>query len=264
MGAGSGTLGVARGRCRRDAVGADTQPSDGGLGLPVLPARRTDAELCRRLRDEAERDVGRRLAATLHDGVGQTLQGLSLGLKHARQLAAEGEPVPTGLLDTLVGEVAEALHQVRAVSRELRPRFLDSLSLVEAVRVHADEMARRSGIDIRVHAGDAPCPVAERVKEQCFLAFREALSNALRHAGPSRVRVLLRVQGTDRLTLMVLDDGIGFDPCDPPGGARGLGLAMIRERAESMLGSARFRSRPGRGTAVRIRVPLHPEAAPCP
>lgn len=242
--------------------------ADLAVGIQAVRARRAEAQAARRLRDDAERVVGRRLAATLHDGIGQTLQGLSLGLKRARELAARGQPVPADLLDGLVAETAEALQSVRAVSCELRPAFLDRLSLIEAIRVHAGEMARRSGIDIRVRADQMPCALANRVKEQCFLAFREALSNALRHAAARHIRVLVRVRRQDRLTVAVLDDGVGFDtrrrpPDDPAESPPGLGLGMIRERAEGVQGSACIRSRPGRGTAVSICVPLHRVPIPC-
>ncbi|HSQ08529.1 MAG TPA: ATP-binding protein [Chromatiaceae bacterium] len=103
----------------------------------------------------------------------------------------------------------------------------------------------------------------DRVKEQCFLAFREALSNALRHAGANRILVVLRVRPEDRLTLVVIDDGIGFDTRAPFERPAGLGLGMIRERAEGVLGCARIRSIRGRGTQVRISVPLSTEAIPC-
>jgi carboxypeptidase Taq len=69
---------------------------------------------------------------------------------------------------------------------------------------------------IRVDADESPIALEDRVKEQCFLAFREALSNALRHAQASRILVVLRVRPQERLTLVVIDDGVG----EPSAGAR--------------------------------------------
>jgi signal transduction histidine kinase len=150
------------------------------------------------------------------------------------------------------------------VSCELRPPFLEHLPLPDAVRLHCSEIAQRSGTPIRVHANEALIVLEERVKEQCFLAFREALSNALRHAQASRILVVLRVRPRDRLTLVVIDDGVGFDTRQTFERPAGLGLCMIRERAESVLGCACIRSARGSGTQVRISVPLSREAIPCP
>ena len=150
------------------------------------------------------------------------------------------------------------------MSCELRPPFLDRLPLQDAIRLHCSEIAQRAGIAIRVHADESPGSLEDRVKEQCFLAFREALSNALRHAGASRILVVLRVRPQERLTLVVIDDGVGFDTRQTFERPAGLGLGIIRERAEGVLGCARIRSTRGRGTQVRISVPLSGEAIPCP
>jgi len=237
---------------------------DLAFGLQTLRERAAQAQEVRALRNDAERDARGRLAASLHDGVGQTLQALTLGLKQARELAERRQPIPAEFLDRLVAEATEALREVRVVSGELRPPFLDRLPLLDAMRVHCSEMAQRSGGNIKVCADQSPFALEDRVKEQCFLAFREALSNALRHARASRILVILRVRLPDRLTLAVIDDGVGFDPrqtFEPPAG---LGLLMIRERAAGVLGRARIRSARGRGTQVRICVPLTKEPLSCP
>ncbi len=236
---------------------------DLAFGIQTLRDRAAQAQAVRRLRNDAERDARGRLAATLHDGVGQTLQALNLGLKQARGMAQRQEVVPVELLERLVEEAGEALRDLRALSCELRPPFLDRLPLVDAVRLHCSETAQRSGSSICVDADESPIALEDRVKEQCFLAFREALSNALRHAQASQVLVVLRVRPEDRLTLVVIDDGVGSDTRQTFQRPSGLGLSMIRERAEGVLGCARIRSTRGRGTQVRISVPLSREAIPC-
>jgi two-component system sensor histidine kinase UhpB len=237
---------------------------DLAFGIRTVRARAVQAQAIRRLRDAAERDAKARLAATLHDGVGQTLQALNLGLKQVRALARNQAAIPVALLDRLVDEAQDALQGLRALSGELRPLFVERLSLPEAVQLHCDESARRSGIPIRVCADAVPYTLDDRIKEQCFLAFREALGNALRHAAASRIEVVLRVRPRDRLALAVIDDGVGFDPRRTRERPAGLGLCMIRERAEGVCGRACIRSAIGRGTLVRIRVPLSPEPVLCP
>jgi len=192
------------------------------------------------------------------------MQAVNLGLKRVRAMTGNEARVPGELLDELIGEVGTAIGELRDISHELRPLFLERLSLLDAVRFHCSETGTRAGIPIRVLADDVPFDLDDRVKEQCFLAFREAMSNAVRHAQARRVDVVLKIRSPGRLCLAIIDDGVGFDTHAAFELPAGLGLCMIRERCESVLGHARIRSTPGRGTSVRISVPLAKEPAPCP
>ena len=102
----------------------------------------------------------------------------------------------------------------------------------------------------------------DRVKEQCFLGFREALANAVRHAKANRVDVILDTPWPRKLTLKIIDDGVGFDTHIAFQRSAGLGLSMIQERAASVGGQAEIVSIPGSGTCVTIDVPLTMEATP--
>jgi len=237
---------------------------DLAFGIQTVRTRAAQAQQVRRLRNDAERDARGRLAAALHDGVGQTVQALNLGLKQARALAERGETVPVALLDRLVDEAGEVLRGLRAVSCELRPLFLERLSLLDAIRHQCSETAQRTGIRIQVCAIDGPLALDPQVKEQCFLAFREALSNAVRHAAAGRIDVVLRVRTDDRLILTISDDGVGFDTHHTSAHPAGLGLCMIQERAAGVRGRACVRSTPRKGTVVRICVPLTEEPILCP
>jgi len=237
---------------------------DLAFGIQTVRTRDAQAQAVRRLRNDAEQETRGHLAATLHDGVGQTMQALNLGLKQARALAEHGETVPVALLDRLVDEVGEALRELRAVSCELRPLFLERRSLLDAIRHQCNETAQRTGIRIQVSAADCSFTLDDQVKEQCFLAFREALSNAVRHAAASRIDVVLRVRTNDRLILVISDNGVGFDTHPTGAGPAGLGLCMIQERAAGVLGRACVRSSPSKGTIVRICVPLTREPIQCP
>ncbi|WP_295583701.1 GAF domain-containing sensor histidine kinase [uncultured Lamprocystis sp.] len=237
---------------------------DLAFGIQTVRTRDAQAQQLRRLRNDAEREARGHLAATLHDGVGQTMQALNLGLKQARTLAECAATVPVALLDRLIDEAGEALRELRAVSCELRPLFLERLSLLDAIRHQCNETAQRTGISIRVSAADCAFTLDDQVKEQCFLAFREALSNAVRHAAASRIDVLLRVRTNDRLILVISDNGRGFDTHPTGAGPAGLGLCMIRERAAGVHGRSCVRSSPSKGTTVRICVPLTKDPILCP
>ncbi len=235
---------------------------DLAFGIQTARARTLQAQQVRQLRDEIETDARKRIAATLHDVVGQSMQAVNLGLKRVQGMVLQGAQVPPELLDSLIAEAGSAIGELRAISQELRPLFLERLPLLDALRFHCSETGARTGLAIRVLADDAPFDLEERVKEQCFLAFREALSNAIRHAQAGRIDVSLKLRSPGRLCLAIIDDGVGFDTHAAFERPAGLGLCMIRERAESVLGHTRIRSAPGKGTQVRISVPLARSAAP--
>jgi signal transduction histidine kinase len=86
----------------------------------------------------------------------------------------------------------------------------------------------------------------------------------VRHAAASHIDVVLRVRTNDRLILAISDDGVGFDTHRTGAGPAGLGLCMIQERAAGVLGRACVRSTRGKGTIVRICVPLTKESILCP
>ncbi len=237
---------------------------DLAFGIQTARARTAEAHRKRQLREDADADARRRIAATLHDVVGQSLQTANLGLKRIRAMAAAGTPVPDELLAALVGEVGVAIREVRDLGQALRPLFLERLSLVEAVHLHCNDIAARTGIVIAVDAGGDNLEPEERIKDQCFLGFREALGNAVRHGQARHIQVTLRARPAGHLVLTIQDDGTGFDLGATVARPSGLGLCTICERAESIGGNALIRSSPGQGTRVRISVPLAREPSPCP
>jgi len=91
-----------------------------------------------------------------------------------------------------------------------------------------------------------------------YLLMREAVSNAVRHSGCARIGIRLKV-GDGEVFGVVEDDGSGFDPeaAGKAGPSRGVGLRSMAERAEMLGGQLRVESRPGAGTRVEIRAPLH-------
>jgi signal transduction histidine kinase len=161
-----------------------------------------------------------------------------------------------GLIDGLLDELNCAIAAMRDVSDDLRPQFLERLPLVDAIRLYCGLIASRSAIRPSVSADHDPIRLADDVKLHCFLGVRLALENAVRHARATRIDVLVETLVPDYLSLRVLDDGVGFDTEHGSHRRQGLGLRMIHEYAETVLGHAHVQSRPGLGTVVEIVVPL--------
>ena len=208
---------------------------------------------------EAER---RRLAHDLHDEVGQALTAIKIGLEVARD---DQNPASRAVaLDEVVGMVDDALQQVRNLALDLRPPVLDDLGLVAALRWHVERQSQRGGFATSFHAegpraealNGARLPAA--VEIACFRAAQEALTNIVRHAHACHVSVVLRAD-LDELTLLIRDDGIGFDvraAMDRAILGGSLGLLGMRERVELLGGSVAIIAAPRHGTAVQIRFPL--------
>jgi signal transduction histidine kinase len=145
------------------------------------------------------------------------------------------------------------IEDVRGMAIRLRPGVLDDLGLVAALEWYTTDIERRSEILCSFDHHDIP-PIGEAVATAAYRIAQEALTNAVRHAGASKVSVVLQTVG-QRLQLTVRDDGRGFD-IGTVSESEGIGLAGMRERANLVGGRLRVRSTPGQGTEVCLEVPL--------
>ena len=146
-------------------------------------------------------------------------------------------------------------NSMRDLSQSLHPALLDELGLLPALEWYIGEWKRESGIDVRiVSAGfdkQPPRPVAVAL----YRVVQECLANVRKHSGASRVKIVLAI-GYPHAILRCEDNGKGFSST---GGARkkkGLGLVSMRERVEFLGGSFQILSSPGKGTRVRVKIPL--------
>jgi signal transduction histidine kinase len=194
----------------------------------------------------------RRWARELHDQTLQSLAGfrvlIDTTLAHAD--AAEHERT----LRTLATHIDEEIGQLRALIAELRPATLDEQGLRPALEQLARQVADSKGIAVETelalvdHAAPAPERLAPDVETAVYRLVQEALTNVVKHAGASHVRIGVRpLDGGMDVT--VSDDGAGFDPDAPHAG---YGIAGMYERAELANGTIAIESRPGAGTTVHV------------
>lgn len=199
----------------------------------------------------AQEDERRRVARDLHDGVGQLLQSIKLGLSMLQsQSTSDGAP-SNQALGELVDESSQAIEEVRRVSMDLRPVFLERRGLLDACQWYARRLADRTDTRIVV-VGDPTPALPEMLLVHLYRIFQEALQNVIVHAQASEVEVRLS-SSDNRVTLAIRDDGRGFDPAVAP---RGVGLASMAERVELLGGNMAIDSRPGQGTRLRFQFPV--------
>jgi signal transduction histidine kinase len=201
-----------------------------------------------------EEDERRRIAGELHDGVGQVLTALTLTLD-----AAESEPDPAVARQRVAAARSladSALGATRDISHRIRPARLEERGLVAAVR----DLASRSGFPVAVHADhDARDPqlLGGTATVEVYRIIQEALANAARHSGAAQAHVSVTRQD-ERLTVVVSDNGRGFDPAEIP--ESGIGLAGMLERSRLLGGEFSIQSTLNAGTRVTISLPTVPPA----
>lgn len=189
----------------------------------------------------------KRISRELHDEVGQMLTALRLLLN--REATPEQVEEARHLTE-------QSLKTVREIAMRLRPSMLDDLGLGAAVEWLAREVSRRAGVPIHVEIDGALQHLPDGHRTAIFRIVQEALTNCVRHAGASNIRVLLH-GSKEAFTLLVQDDGVGFEP-----GAvetAGLGILGMKERAAELGGDIEWISKPGKGTQVRLWLPLAQE-----
>lgn len=200
---------------------------------------------------EAER---MRIARELHDELAQWLTALKMDVTWlAGRLPRESDQL-VDRAHRMKEVVDTTVAAVRRIAADLRPVMLDDLGMVPAIEHLLHEFSRRTGILISLDVADSAMEFRDPVATAVYRMVQEALTNVSRHAQASEVRVAIRADA-DSLTISVRDNGVGFDPSQLTRG-RSFGLLGIRERAQTVGGSATISSTPGAGTSVTISVPL--------
>jgi signal transduction histidine kinase len=222
-----------------------------GLSWGLRLSQRQQERATTKAATEAERS---RLAREIHDTLAQGFAGIVTQLQAAEEAPdAPARERHTGLALALARDgLAEARRSVHA----LRPVALDSVALPEAITAAARRWSERTGIPVQIEQTSATGMLSTGAEVALLRTAQEALANVERHAHARHV--VLRLHYSDQgASLDVLDDGRGFDPTRARVGAtdEGFGLTAMRERIEALAGNLVVESNPGRGTAIRARVP---------
>lgn len=208
-------------------------------------SERVARDTLRRVLDAQELER-RRLALELHDETGQALTSILLGLPSIR--IADTDEAERAVRDLVVN----ALQDVRGLAIELRPTALDDFGLVAALERLTATFTERSGIQAELEA----TPMGERlppdVETALYRLVQEALTNVVKHAGATRVSIVLTRRATG-VGILVEDDGHGFDPESVR--ADSLGLVGMRERVALLGGTLAIETSPGSGTTVVGQIP---------
>ncbi|NPD68963.1 PAS domain-containing protein (plasmid) [Lichenicola cladoniae] len=231
-----------------------------GVIADISQIKRQEAERRALLRGMAgvQEDERRRIARELHDQVGQTVTGLSLGLKTLEtMLSGPGadHAVVQDRLAWLRGLVASIDQDIHRAAADLRPATLDDFGLLPAIGALTDRWRDRHAIVVDVQTVGVVDRLPQEIETVVYRVVQEALSNVLKHARASTVSVLLERRDAD-VRLIVEDDGVGFVPDAGSTDQRPhLGLSGMRERLELVGGRLDVESTPSAGTTLYVSVP---------
>jgi len=224
-------------------------------------AEEAHREVLRRLGEAEETERGR-ISRELHDRFGQDLTALKLGLRALR--VQEGAGAPTALtsigkLEELAGNLMRDAHRL---AWELRPSALDDLGLELALRRYTSAWSETTGVPVDLHTRGIEHPrLPHELESTLYRIAQEAFTNVARHAGASHVSVLLE-RRPGLVSMLVEDDGKGFEADTVMKAPGKLGLLGMQERVKLVQGTLEIESAPGAGCAVFVRLPLADESGP--
>jgi PAS domain S-box-containing protein len=202
----------------------------------------------------AQEDERRRIARELHDQLGQQLTALRLTLEMLKSHAVEGTEVRVQV-ETLEQLALQLDEDVGFRVWELRPTVLKELGLRAALTSYVRKWSEHFGIPARLHTSrSTDDPLTSELETMVYRLAQEALNNVAKHARADHVDVVLE-RGSENLSLIVEDNGVGFDPSNLETVGGGLGLIGMRERAALVGAHLQIESTPGRGTTVIVRAP---------
>ncbi len=204
---------------------------------------------------ESQESERRRIAASLHDSLGQNL----LVIRSQAHLALHSIADQLGVrqrLEEISDTTVQALNEVREITHDLRPYQLDRLGLTQSIRALTRKVSESHSVSFACHVDEIDGIFNSNSEIHVYRIIQEGINNIVKHSGATEATVVLKVT-SEVLSISIRDNGRGFSA----GGVTsdvGFGISGIRERAEIMGGTARIDSVPGQGVNLQIQIPLQP------
>jgi len=213
---------------------------------------------------EIQEEARKQLARDLHDGPTQSVAAIAMRLNYARRLMERDPSATANELEKVESIARRTTKEIRHMLFTLRPLILETQGLVAALQQLAVKMRDTHEQDVYVELDDEfDKDLDMGTQAVLFYIAEEAVNNARKHAQAEHIWIRLK-QKNDLVHLEVEDDGVGFNvgSVDADYEQRGsLGMVSMRERAELVNGALRVESSEGKGTRIKVLVPLNEESA---
>jgi signal transduction histidine kinase len=214
------------------------------------------ANLATCLQDVSETEKTR-VGRELHDELGSTLTAVKMDVAWTRTKLAPEQALLGEKLDRAARNIDQCIQVKRRIIEDLRPTTLANFGFMTAARELAVQTAERAGWRLKLELPDVDPNLSEETEIALFRILQETLNNAAKYARATTVRVSL-VCDRDACAVEIEDDGIGFRPREVR--PKASGLIGMRQRVEPHGGRFHIESKPGRGTLVRVSVPIHTQS----
>jgi ligand-binding sensor domain-containing protein/signal transduction histidine kinase len=206
--------------------------------------------------EAAKEDERKRIARELHDELGPSLTAVIINLQ-LLSTQRRSEQL-TRRVEETVDLVDRMIQRIRDISLDLRPPLIDELGIVPALSGYLESVSERTGIPISMRGDKELGPLPAHVPITVFRVVQEAVTNVIRHAGSCRIEIAVH-RNDAAIDVSVEDDGKGFDVGETMENAatgKAIGLLGMQERVGMTGGKIEIDSTPGRGTRIRVRLPL--------
>jgi two-component system NarL family sensor kinase len=200
---------------------------------------------------EAEERERRRIAADLHDGVGQWL---SVSLLHLKQLEKEINVKVPELKDDMqiaLQSVKDSYDEMRTISHQMMPHTLLKVGLVSAIKEFVHQLDKHQ-ITVNLHVSELKNPLDEQTETILYRVIQESINNVIKHAQATRLSIQL-MQDLEGISATIEDNGKGFDKKILP--QKGIGLQNMMDRVKVLQGFLEIDSSLGKGTQITVFLP---------
>lgn len=207
---------------------------------------------------EAQEKNWRRIALELHDDLGQSLTVLKLKIRDIKKMLTPDSMQLGTNCDDANAYVDQIIDNVRRLSQELCPSYIEDLGLDESIIILVEEFAKHTKLDISMKTQEINDCFNLQGRTFIYRIMQESLNNIQKHAKASSVSIQIE-RKMSHIDIQVLDDGIGFHKDDNKVKNEykfGLGLTAMAERARMLGGQLRVHSIIGRGTRIEINIPI--------
>ncbi len=231
----------------------------------ISDQKQTEASLResgRQLRDfaarvEAVREEERtRVAREIHDELGQSLTVLKLDAAWIMKKKTGGTGEVRERMKEMISQIDDTIERVRRISSELRPSILDDLGLLAALEWQVDQFRKRTKIRTELVSNVDGLNLPLETSAALFRVVQEGLTNVMRHARATKVRITLEVKQND-LRISIVDNGVGIKRGTETD-LRSIGIVGMRERITRLDGTFNILSERGKGTRLDIVIPKSP------
>ncbi len=204
---------------------------------------------------QSQEEERRRIARELHDESGQSLTAVKLALERLKENLFSDETDLVKEIGEINRMIMRTASEIRRLSYHLHPTLLSDLGLEPALKLYLKEISGHSGLNIEFNMVGFDHRLKPDMETVFYRFTQEALTNALKHSGAKNFRLSI-IRSFPKIIFVAEDDGAGFDASIIGKDKQSLGLLGMRERTSLLGGDFSLRSRLGKGTRIRIEIPL--------